>query len=89
MFCSADPRDVFAGSKPDPFKAAKIHGRLQFLRVPADAVGCDLDDNRRLARLAFEGCHQPLIGQQGRLDPSGQVLQRRLRLVRVGLHLSD
>ena len=72
-------RDVVQG-----LEAAEVDGRLHGLRVPGDAVRVHDHGERRLSTLRLERRGQPLVGEERRIDPAGQVsqvLERRLRIL--------
>jgi len=71
------------------FNAAEVDRGLDLRRVPADAVGADLDGHRRLAGLGADGGGQALVGEQRRVDAAGQVAQGLQRAAGLGLELGD
>jgi hypothetical protein len=77
------------------FEAAEVHRRL-YLRwvavnpvrylpwVAVNPVRVDLDGQRRTPGLRFEGGREPQVGQNGRVDPPGQLPRRFHGVAHVG-----
>src|SRR5205807_3985451 len=64
---------------------AEIDGRFDLLWKATDPLGVDLDRKRRLPRLGRERGRQSLIGQERRIDASGEVAEVVEGLGGVGL----
>ena len=70
-------------------EAAEVGGGLRLGRVPAE--GADLEGNGQggLGQVGLDGGGQPLVGEQWRVDPPGQIAQVLERVVGVGGELAE
>ena len=71
------------------FQAGEVHGRLDLLGASPDPVSMDVDRYHRLAGLGLQRRREPLVGQQRRIDPPGQVAQVLERVVGLGLDVGQ
>ena len=70
-------------------ETAEVRGCLHVLWVPADPVGLHRHRDGRAASLGGERRGQALVGQERRVDASGQVAQGVQRLLSVSLHVVE
>jgi hypothetical protein len=61
------------GDVLEGLEAGEVEGGFDLTRVSADAVTLDVDRNHRPPGLRIERGNQPLIGEQRRIDPPGEV----------------
>ena len=69
------------------FEHTEVHRCLDVLRVTLHSLGFDGDGNRGLARLRLQCHHKPLVREQWRVNPPGQVTQCLQRFVGIALEL--
>src|SRR5918996_4204412 len=67
---------------------AEVRSGLGLGRVPAEAVGLHGDRERHLPGLGLEGRREPLVGQERRIDPAGQVPEVLEGLLALGFGLA-
>ena len=57
------------------FQAAEVDGGLDLWGIPTRAASLDLDGYRSLSRLGLYRSREPLVGEERRVDPPGEVPQ--------------
>jgi hypothetical protein len=68
---------------------AKVHGCLCLLGKTSNTFGVHSDRERRLFGLGADRRNQTLVGQQWRVDPSGEITEVLQGVLRLSLKLID